>query len=186
MQPLGIYNTITLSDVSVLPLPDDIKEVFKNTDLTEVLWNSIGFPVNGGKYSLVGKLLYFDGVEGNPTVEKEDFSGKAYVGSYLINPNKEEGQEDFNAWFKLSFCEGELRSVTVESIVRQSHAEFTQIAEKASLKLKKVLKNRASWWFKWLYRPYVYAVRGVGFVILVPCFLIEWSVNKIISFLTPL
>jgi hypothetical protein len=144
----------------------------------------MGLPEIGAKYSLAGgKILYREETaEGEVAVQKQEYTGEFYIGTHLTDPD---GKNNYLLTFKGVFFKGELAGVEVESLTVDDGKRQQQVNEDLARRLTQENTRRKSWWYRFLYRPYKFLIRGSAFCVIWMLMFIRWVLTRIALFLTP-
>lgn len=180
------YNSLIWENAENLPLPNEVKGLLADVKWDEYIWQSMGLPVNGATYSVAsGKKLYLQELPtGETKVESEDFTGETIFGTYIVNPDKKEN--NYLLSFKVIFLKGDVVEVLLESLLPQPASEYEEVNKNIRDRLTKQSNMEKSWWFKWIYHPYRFAVRMIGVALVWILMALRWAVIKIVFTLTPL
>jgi hypothetical protein len=180
------YNSLVWESIENLPIPNEVKSIVGDFKWEEYLWQSMGLPVNGGKYSVVGgKRLYLEEVpDGKTQVREDDFTGEIIFGTYIVNGDKE--QNNYLLSFKAVFLKGSVIEVGLESCLPQDAKEYDEMHAKISEQLKARAAQEASWWYRWLYRPYRFILRLISTILVWILMFLRLVIIKATFFLTPI
>ena len=177
------FNFLTW-DSPNLPFPEEVKPLLAGTDLSEVLWNVTGLPVHGAKYSILFNQLYLEeDPTGQASVHKEDFTGEFIIGGLFVNQNVEE--PSYMVTFLVKALNGEVVGIELHGNKNYDTKEYNQYINDFSDKVKKKIYRQQKWWYKWLYTPYMFVVRGIALLVCYLLILLKVIVEKIALFLTP-
>ena len=154
-------NKLIVDKLDYFPLPDSIKR-YSFEKLDEVPWDTLGLPAHSSTFSVAEKQLYFEeDASGEVKVKKLNFTGQV-LASVVLTPV--DADVIVFLVFELYFCQGLLCDATLEEFKTQDKKEYTAGFEAFCAKMEKQIKRRTSFWFKWLYRPYFYLIRGIQFI----------------------
>jgi hypothetical protein len=188
MQNETPFSLMVWEDVSNLPFPKEISAIIHNIKWSEYQWHVIGLPMPHAKYSMsCGQNLYLSELpDGTTKVENlSDFTGKIAIGGYFVDEENIDGYNYFIT-FIVTLIHGTVSEIEVDGIKKQPLEEYNNAINTFRRDIIRIEKMSQSFWFKWLYRPWFYTVRGLGYVFLtiLKCFKVAiiWIVNK----LTPL
>ena len=169
-----------------LPVSDEVRKLANDVDWKLFQWQVIGLPETGAKYSFLDNKLYLDETgTGLIKTEVQDLlSGNVYVGGYLVN--KDENGDNFFIVFNVLIIKGVFSEASVEKEERHSNKEYQTSIKYMHSAVIKNIKQTKTFWYKYLYRPYSFCIRGTALGIV---FVMEF-IYKIVMFvakkLTPL
>lgn len=181
------YSLLVWDDASSIPFPEEVKEVVKNVEWNKLEWNVVGLPIGFAKYSLSGKTLYLEETpSGQVTIEKQDFTGDVRMASYFVN--EKEGEDDYNYFveFQVTFVKGEVSEIVWKKTHRQLCKEYKAQLGHFQNEVKKKVKMASSFWYKWIYGPYFFIVRGIGTVFVFILSLLINIIWRVVKLLTPI
>lgn len=188
MQDEMQFSLLVWEDVNNLPLPDEIRGITKDVKWDAFEWHAIGLPLSQAKFTMGGgKTLYLSELpNGEVKVQQlQDFTGRIAFSGYFVD---EEGVGGFNYFITMiaTIVKGEVIEVEVNNFQKQPIEEYKHAMQDFQVHVNRVLRMSNSWWFKWLYRPWFFVVRGLGFMIF--CVLkffrdcVLWVVKKLTPF----
>lgn len=162
------YSLLVWENVSNLPLPEEISHVIKDVKWDEFEWHAAGLPIPLAKYTMTGgKELYLSELP-NETIKVEkmsEFTGNLLMAGFFVDSEDKEGYNYF-VNFLVTVLYGEVVEVKLAKVNKQPVKEYLTAVEDFQKNLKRVMKISNSWWYKWLYRPWFFVVRGLGFIVL--------------------
>lgn len=177
-------NYLVIEDLDKFPLPKECSENIKAIDHSKVTWVAFGLPAHNSSFSISGESLYFDSDENDDMrVKKVEFTGEVIAKTAFINPAS--CGKNFIVLTSLLFFKGILMESNIIEFQVQDFEEYEKIAAEEDVALKKASKRDNSFWFKYLYTPYFYAVKGMSFVMIMPMDLFAKYLCKIVSFILP-
>ena len=188
MQDEAQYSLLVWEDVSNLPLPDEIKKVTQTVKWDQFEWHAVGLPISQAKFSMSGgKVLYLSELpNGEVKVKKlSEFTGRIAFSGFFID---EESIGEFNYFITLiaTIVKGEVIEVEVSDFNKQPLDEYKDAIKVFEKKLNHVMRTANAWWFKWLYRPWFFVVRGLGYVALWILNLFRICVIRCVKWITPI
>jgi hypothetical protein len=188
MQETMPYSLLVWDDVSNLPFPDEVKPILGAVKWDEFEWHAAGLPMPYAKYGMTGgKSLYLaEQPDGNIKIEKmSEFTGNISIGGFFVDDTNPEG---FNYFvnFIVTIVKGEVIEIVMNHLQKQPVKDYQDAMANFQRDISKIIKISDSFWFKWLYRPWFFIVRGIGFCFLFVIKLFKDIVIGTVKFLTPL
>ncbi len=182
------FSLIVWENAGELPFPKEVRELVAQINWDEYEWHITGLPHPFAKYSMSGgKKLYLSELpDGSIKIEQDtSFTGKVLLAGFFTNDKDEEGNNYFIN-FLVTILNGEVIDVQLDKVQSQTVKSFKIAMQDFNDNIRKVMAISNSWWFKWLYRPYFLAVRGVAYVLLFILGFIRGAVVWTTQKLTPL
>lgn len=175
-------------DVTKIPFPKQVAELISKIDWNKYEWNITGLPVAEGKYIMgEGKSLYLSELpDGTVKIQRDDsFTGKVFLVGFFQDETNEEGYNYFID-FLVTILNGEVLNVELHKVTEQSVKEFKKSLEDFNAGVKKSIEQHNAWWYKYLYLPWYFAVRGLGYIAICILNFIKTCVFWLVTQATPL
>ena len=156
MHTNNTYNSLTIDNPDTLPFPPEMKTELVGYKWDDMTWNAVGLPAFQCTFCLTGDQLYFE-KDPNDEVKlrKEDFTGQIIIDG-VITPK--ECPVVFFIRFELTFCGGLLSKTELVDFKTEPRAAYDVGFKRFQDSLASRNKIRNSFWFRYLYRPYFYAI----------------------------
>jgi hypothetical protein len=153
-------------------------------DFSEILWQSMGLPEIGAKYSLVGgKSLYREETaEGEISVQKQEYTGEFHIGTHLTDPD---GKNNYLITFKGVLFKGELVGIEVEELTVDDGKQQQQANEEFARRLARENSRSRAWWYRFFYKPFKFILRCSAFCLIWVLMFFRWIITRLVLFLTP-
>jgi len=185
MQIGTTFNYLVWSSDKRLPFPEQTESLTAGIDLSSHVWNATGLPVTGALYSVSGNQLYFEETpEGKTELKREEFTGEFIFGGVLLNKDQE--GPSFFLSFRATVLKGDIVEVLLEASQNIETKEYYQNIESLTKKMVQTIKRRRTWWYRWLYWPYMVVVRYVAIFLCWILVILKEIVSRIALFLTPI
>lgn len=178
-------NSLIIEDVSNVPFPKEIKEFSEKLDWESIVWQSLGLPAFDSNFCVSGNILYLvKGEQEGGGIKQIDFTGETMFKTFAVNPNKD--KDNFSVTFKGLFYKGVLSEVSLDKCERMARNEYEEGLLAFQKEEDRLNKIRSSKWYKYLYVPYLYVLRAIGYVVVYP---IEFCLRKfcdLLNFMSPI
>jgi hypothetical protein len=186
MQQQTTWNLLVWDSPESIPFPEEVKPLLSKIKWDTYEWHTCNLPINYAKYSVSGgKDLYLNELpNGQIKIEKQEFTGEIPLVSYFINEDRD-GYNYFVA-FTVKFYNGEVKEILLDTIQKQLTKEYEDVVRQLNVSVARAQKRTNSFWYKWLYRPYAYSVRGIAFIPLIVLNFLRYLIIKTVRILTPL
>jgi len=161
------YNSLIIENIGKIQFPLSLKNVIEKADWSKQSWASIGLPAFGSTFCVSNDILYFqEDAEGNMLLKLSEFTGEVLANTTLIS--EEKGQDSHVFSFKLLFFKGLLCESEMKELKTITYEDYSKGYEKFKIETEKKINVINSFWYKKIYKPYAFLVKGVAFIFIAP------------------
>ena len=161
------YNSLIIENVGKIQFPASLNNTIEKIDWAKQSWMSIGLPAFSSIFCVSNDILYFqEDASGNVSLKLSEFTGEVLANTTLVSEEKD--QDSYVVSFKLLFFKGLLCESEMKELKAIPYKEYSEGFEKFKTETEKKIKIINSFWYRRVYKPYSFLVKGAALVFIAP------------------